>query len=279
MLQNTFCHLPGINLRAERRIWTSGLRHWEQTESLSADLPKHLAPGLVESVAESRARLDRRDARYFSEALPSDQMWRMFPEFRDSIAYLDIETNGLNHQAVITTIAVYDGRRVRHYVNGQNLDAIVRDIREYRMLVTYNGKAFDAPFIERYFGIRLDMAHLDLMYLLRRLGYTGGLKGCEKKLGIDRGELTDVNGYFAVLLWQDYLASRNDKTLETLLAYNVEDVLNLETLLVKAYNLKLRGTPFENTHCLPERKTVPNPFQADTGVISRIRHHHRHTWY
>jgi hypothetical protein len=41
---------------------------------------------------------------------------------------------------------------------------------------------------------------MGLRYLLKSLGYTGGLKGYEKKAGIDRGELEAINGYFAVML-------------------------------------------------------------------------------
>jgi uncharacterized protein YprB with RNaseH-like and TPR domain len=52
----------------------------------------------------------------------------------------------------------------------------------------YNGKTFDVPFIEKYFGIRMNHAHIDLRYVLKSLGYAGGLKRCEKALGLDRGE-------------------------------------------------------------------------------------------
>ncbi len=49
--------------------------------------------------------------------------WRMFPEFRHSTAYLDIETTGLDRMFNdITAIGIYDGRSVIHYVRGQNLD-------------------------------------------------------------------------------------------------------------------------------------------------------------
>ena len=43
------------------------------------------------------------------------------------------------------------------------------------------------------------------------LGYRGGLKGCEKCLGLDRAELDGVDGYFAVLLWNEYRKSGNTK--------------------------------------------------------------------
>jgi hypothetical protein len=49
----------------------------------------------------------------------------------------------------------------------QNLKEFPEVIRNYRLLVTYNGKCFGVPFIERYFGIRLEQAQLDLRYILR----------------------------------------------------------------------------------------------------------------
>jgi len=67
----------------------------------------------------------------------------------------------------------------------------------------------------------------------------------EKKAGIDRGELEKIDGYFAVLLWNDYRINHNRKPLEILLAYNIQDVVNLEILMVLSYNLKLKDTPFD----------------------------------
>lgn len=47
----------------------------------------------------------------------SDQHWRLFPDFRQRLVYLDIETTGMGSPAdTITTIALYDGRTVRWYV-------------------------------------------------------------------------------------------------------------------------------------------------------------------
>lgn len=275
MLKNTFCHLPGVSVRVEQQYWQAGIHSWQQ----AGEAPKLTGlrgwrDALMSHVSESLVHLEQRDAGYFGELLPPDQTWRLFPEFREAIAYLDIETTGLGREAAITTIAIYDGRNVRHYVQKQNLNDFIRDIRDYKVLVTYNGKAFDVPFIERYLKTKLSHVHIDLMYVLRSLGYTGGLKGCEKKLGLDRHDLSDVDGYFAVLLWQDYQRSRREKTLETLLAYNVQDVLNLETLLVKAYNLKLGSTPFRASHSLPESDPAPNPFTADRATINRLKKQH-----
>jgi uncharacterized protein len=210
--------------------------------------------------------------KHFAEKIPARHHWRFFPEFRESTAYLDIETTGLDSwNNEITTIALYDGKSIFTYVQGRNLDAFEEDIQKYSIIVTYNGKCFDVPFLESYFRMKIPQVHLDLRYLLRSLGYTGGLKGCEKKAGIDRQELEGVDGYFAVLLWEDYRRTRNEKALETLLAYNIQDVVNLETLMLLCYNLKVRETPFGQTHQLPYPTTRPIPFDADRETIARIK--------
>jgi len=150
----------------------------------------------------------------------------------------------------ITTIALYDGRSVFHYVNGYDLDDFKRRIPQYDVLVTYNGKCFDVPFIERYFSIKLNQAHIDLRYVLGGLGFTGSLRTCEKNLGIGRGELEGIDGFFGVLLWEDYKRNHNDRTLETLLAYNVADVL------------KLKDTPFLSSYLIDSPPDRENPFRA-----------------
>jgi uncharacterized protein YprB with RNaseH-like and TPR domain len=220
----------------------------------------------------SLTQLAAGNPKYFAEKISPNQHWRFFPDFRESTAYLDIETTGLDSwNNEITTVALYDGNSIYTYVQGQNLDEFREDIQRYKVIVTYNGKCFDVPFLESYFRINIPQVHIDLRYLLRSLGYTGGLKGCEKKAGIDRKELEGLDGYFAVLLWQDYQRSNNEKALETLLAYNIQDVVNLETLMLLSYNLKLKETPFVQSHQLPHPSVQPIPFKANLETIGRIK--------
>jgi hypothetical protein len=219
----------------------------------------------------SQRQLVDKNAAFFAATLPAGEHWRLYPEFRDTVAYVDIETTGLGgHGDHITTIALYDGRTIRHYVHGQNLAEFARDIRDYRLLVTYNGKCFDLPFLRTSLGIPMDQAHLDLRYLLASLGYKGGLKGCERQLGLDRGDLADVDGYFAVLLWREYQRHSNQQALETLLAYNIRDVVNLELLLTKAYNLKVAQTPFATSAALDLPAPLPEPFCAHAPTVQRL---------
>jgi uncharacterized protein len=272
VLKNTFCHVPGISASTEQRLWASGIECWEALRRSSAvPLSRKKAESLARHIDESFASLEKNDPNYFAGLLPTAQHWRLFRDFQRSIAYLDIETTGLNQYDSITTVVIYDGQSIRHYVRNENLDDFKEDIRKYAAIVTYNGKCFDVPFLERSFGIRMSQAHIDLRYVLKSLGYSGGLKGCERQLGIDRKELSDVDGFFAVLLWNDFRRNKNQKALETLLAYNTCDVVNLEALMVIAYNMKLRETPFGASHQLSVPPPPPVPFKADRETIDRLR--------
>lgn len=272
MLRNTFCHIPGIGPKSEATLWKRGIRSWDDASKIpTRELPKRNHQFLKSRALESITRLEAGDSGYFADKMPAQEMWRMFPEFRDSTVYLDIETTGLaGSENAITTIATYDGKTILYYVKDHNLESFRRDIERYQAVVTFNGRCFDVPFIEKYFGIRMPRAHIDLRFVLKSLGYGGGLKGCEKRLGIDREDLDGVDGFFAVLLWQDFQHTHNIRSLETLLAYNILDAVNLETLMVMAYNEKLRKTPFADTHQLPLPGPVENLFEADIATVKRI---------
>jgi len=273
MLKNTFIHIPGIGIKTEERLRDSGILNWDDFRKPSEiNLSHNKLESIEQYLQESREHLEAGNPNFFENLLPANQHWRMFPEFRDSTVYLDIETTGLKIWGFeITTIALYDGESISYYVKDENLEDFKKDIKRYKVIVTYNGKSFDIPFIESHFGINITQAHIDLRYILASLGYRGGLKGCEKQLGIDRGDLEDVDGYFAVLLWYDYIQNKNQKALETLLAYNIQDTVNLETLMVLAYNMKLKDTPFLQTHqlSLPTQQDIP--LKGDRRTIDRIR--------
>jgi len=273
MLKNTFCHIPGISINTELKLWSAGMRSWDCIDAASSvPISSRRRETIRRQVQESQQRLAAADPSYFADRLSSQQHWRLFPDFRNCIAYLDIETTGLSPlSSYITTIALYDGRKIRHYVRGENLEQFRRDINDYSLIVTYNGKCFDIPFIQQAMGLKMEQAHIDLRYVLKSLGYGGGLKGCERKLGLDRGDLEGVDGFFAVLLWEDYRRSRNPRSLETLLAYNIQDVVNLEVLLTMAYNLKIAATPFTDSHRMSMPKAPQMPFKADREIVERLK--------
>jgi len=264
--------VPGVGIKAEERLWASGLHSWDGVDPSRPDLGSARTENLVRHLEESRRQLADRNAAFFAATMPPSEHWRLYPDFRDAVAYLDIETTGLGGPGDhITTIALYDGRSIRHYVHGRNLADFAHDLRDYRLLVTYNGKCFDLPMLRRSFGLPFDQAHIDLRYVLASLGYKGGLKACERRLGLDRGDLADVDGFFAVLLWRDFRERGNAQALETLLAYNIRDVVNLEALLIKSYNLKVACLPFGPAAALELPAPPPEPFRAHAPTIDRLR--------
>jgi uncharacterized protein YprB with RNaseH-like and TPR domain len=268
MLRHTFCHIPGIAAKTERRLWDTGVTCWE-------DALRETARGRIDAtyLRDSLVHYRGRNSSWFARLLPAAQSWRLFHDFRGSCAFLDIETTGMPHSGHITTIALYDGRTIRHYVHGHNLPDFLRDVRDYRLLVTYNGKSFDVPFIERTFNVRIGLAHIDLCHVLRSLGLRGGLKSCERQLGLSRPGMEDVDGYVAVLLWYDYSHRSNARALESLLAYNIQDTINLEALMVHALNRKLdalTGVAFAKGYRLEVPPAPANPFRVDAPTVSQL---------
>ncbi|MGD9819830.1 MAG: ribonuclease H-like domain-containing protein [Desulfomonilaceae bacterium] len=282
MLENTFCHIKGIGPKSEQKMWAAGILSWDDVMSMKHGILSPLVTkSIIAGVSESVEKLEMDDARFFCDMLLSTENWRIFSNFRHSVAYIDIETIGqYGSREEITTIAMYDGSKLYYYIKGHNHKQFAQDIERYELIVTYNGKCFDLPVIRRLLGIRMDQAHIDLRFVLHSLGFRGGLKGCEKQLGIDREELDGLDGYFAILLWQDYVNNHNHKALDTLLAYNILDAVNLEPLMVKAYNMKLEATPFESDRTIQDIPTAPtNPFEPDLETVDRLRSKYLSSYY
>jgi hypothetical protein len=92
MLQNTFIHIQSIGALTEQRLWESGLRHWDAfSDDISIPLSSSRKHLLKEGIGESKRHLYQGNPVYFSKLLASNQSWRFFPEYRDSMVYLDIE--------------------------------------------------------------------------------------------------------------------------------------------------------------------------------------------
>ena len=247
MLKNTFLHVPGIGPATEQKLWSQGFICWE--DYLNNHEHCHLSPTLhqqtIEYLEESARALTLNHARHFETCLPAGEMWRLYREFGDRVAFLDIETTGLFAGSdAITVIGLFDGQRTKAFIKGKNLEEFNREIKQYSLIVTFNGKRFDLPFIRHALGkLPHYQAHIDLLYPLRNLGYRGGLKSIEVQLGLERdGALKEADGFLAVLLWAEYRRGSR-AALDTLIRYNLEDVVNLQYLADIAYNEALAKLP------------------------------------
>ena len=183
-------------------------------------------------VEESEKHLKDKNRHYFVDKIPRRELWRAYHDFKDSVAFLDIETTGLSRvRHDVTMIGIFDGKKPRTFTRGRNLSKFPQEIRKYKSIVTYNGAGFDIPFVKSAFpDLRLHQLHIDIMYPLRRLGYRGGLKAIERKVGIDRSEETEgLSGFDAVILWDKHLKG-DENALDTLEKYNMEHTANLKVL-------------------------------------------------
>jgi len=176
----------------------------------------------------------------------------------------------------VTVVGVYDGRRRRTFVQGENLENLPGALERAKLLVTFNGRGFDAPFLRKAFPrMPLDQIHLDLLHPLRRLGFFGGLKAIEREMGILRSEETSgIGGFDAVRLWRAYEGG-DDDALELLIRYNMEDVVNLEPIAAFAYETlrKLcldRGFVTADRLKSPDRsRSVPRPMRPPVARLDR----------
>ena len=116
----------------------------------------------------------------------------------------------------------------------------MRDDLEDRLRIC-NGSRFDLPVIKRKLGLDLreQFESHDLMLLCWKRNLYGGLKKVEKVLGIRR-RLPDMDGQEAMHLWYRYQKYGDRFSLERLLEYNREDVMNLIPLHKKLVESPLR---------------------------------------
>ncbi len=236
VLRNTFIHVRGIGYRTEQALWAHGVRTWEDYLAGSVPVVPVTRDRFVRSELE-RSLENLSNIEFFTRRLQGSELWRLFDEFRAGAVYLDIETSG-GYEGFdeITVIGLYDGIRTQTFVNGVNLEAFETAVAAYDVVVTFNGACFDLPYIRRAFpGITLPPAHIDLRFVLRRLGFSGGLKAIERRMGLVRESGIDgMDGLDAVRLWAEHQQG-NRSALDRLIRYNTADIVNLEPLMETGY--------------------------------------------
>lgn len=271
MITSTFRHLAGVGPTLEARFWQAGLYTWEDA-LMAAELPcrRHENREIRTQLKESYERFRQGDALWFCSRLGAADQWRLYGDFQQSCVYLDIETTGLScDSSSITTVCLWDGTELHHFVAGRNLDELPYVLSQYSLLVTFNGRVFDVPFLERELGVHIEMAHVDLRWAFKPLGFVGGLKRIEQSLGHHRAGLEGVDGRTAVYLWADYMSTGDERSLETLLAYNAEDAIVLEPLAIYVYNAYIKAFSLPLAE-LPACGGAQNPFTPSSEVLRRV---------
>jgi uncharacterized protein YprB with RNaseH-like and TPR domain len=171
----------------------------------------------------------------------------------EQFVFLDTETSGLAGGSGTYTFLIGTGRfennefRLAQFFmrdpgeERAQLAALTEFLEPCQVLVTFNGKAFDAPLVNsRYTVNGLDtplpqMAHLDLLPLARRLWRDrlpsrrlGNLEA--QILGAERTQ-EDVPGWLIPSLYFDYLRHGDARPLKGVFYHNELDVLAMAALL------------------------------------------------
>jgi uncharacterized protein YprB with RNaseH-like and TPR domain len=261
MIESSFCFLPGVGPRTERRFWHEGLWTWERF------LIAHNVPGIGPArkarfdhdVREAQQRFAHGDSRYFAAILPSRYQWRLYEWLRAQAVYLDIETNSFGE---ITVVGLYGHGTYTALIRGETLDwrQLADELCQYELLVTFCGTSFDLPMLMAHFpNLPLNQPHIDLCGVGRQLGYRGGLKAIERRMGIERAsELQGFTGADAVRQWNRWRHRRDDEARRLLVAYNEADCVNLEHLADEFY-------------CQLVQSTVLHETKTGSGVEGRVR--------
>ncbi len=185
----------------------------------------------------------------------------VIPEFNLARpVFLDIETTGLAGGTgtipFLVGLAWKDGadlRLAQFFLCNLNQErallwAVGEELRGHRLLVTYNGRAFDGPLLQtRLIMVRSPSSwpafpHLDLLHLVRRL-FHRRLPDCALKtveqavLGIERAD--DLPGYLVPSRYFAWLRGGSPQGLDAVFQHNRHDVLTL-SLLMRRLELVLR---------------------------------------
>lgn len=229
-IENSFIPIRGVGEKTERRLWREGITHWDDFEEGS--IGEVQGRRISEFIESAREHLDAGNTEFFHESFPSGSRWRLYENFRDETCFFDIETTGLDaRHNEVTTVSFHRADETTTLVRGEDLtrEALERELREASLLVSFNGKRFDVPFLEQSFDLDIEQPHIDLMYPCRQLDLTGGLKAIEREIGIER-DRPDISGRDAVRLWHQYERGDTD-ALSTLISYNRADTANLKSLM------------------------------------------------
>jgi uncharacterized protein YprB with RNaseH-like and TPR domain/predicted nuclease with RNAse H fold len=253
-LERTFLHFPGVGPRTEAALWGAGVRTWNGLETLlrrgvrsgalrrgrrSAQLdPTRGDPTAamwLRSCEESSAALRQGEFGYFTDRLPLSEHWRVLTNRAADPLFLDIETTGLSHHHnQVTVIGALFRGSFYQWVWPENLDGLRRLIIDAQVVVTYNGRRFDIPFLLRQLKeFPSPRAHVDLRYIADARGYSGGQKAVENSFALRRpAGVEGVDGFEAVSLWCETVYGQ-EQSLKRLLAYNRADVLMLQRLATR----------------------------------------------
>ena len=239
MIQQSFIFLEKINTKSEINIWKQGIRTW--SDFLKSEKIKGISKTKKiyynKLIRKAQIALMKEDTNYFLGKLPSKEMWRLYPLLREESCFLDIEVDSYGKIILVGISNYFD---TNFFVKNINLEKglLTKELAKYKMIVTFNGGAFDLPKLRKEFNLKIILPHLDLKPLSVYFGLKGALKKIEKKLNLKRPLHLKGN---PIELWKAFLASGDEEYFDLLIEYNREDCENLKLLADFVLNKKIKG--------------------------------------
>lgn len=173
---------------------------------------------------------------------------------------IDIETTGLSrqyHQVILIGILYNQNNQIviqQFFAEKPKEEILI--LKEFANLyqnfpcvITYNGAAFDIPFLKHRFKHHNlewhfdDALHIDVLQCLRKDKLKSQLenlklKTVERFLGIHRTDT--ISGQDSVLLYKEYVKNPSSSLEKTILLHNYEDIYYLNKLLHIFYHINIK---------------------------------------
>jgi uncharacterized protein YprB with RNaseH-like and TPR domain len=168
----------------------------------------------------------------------------------DDLVFIDLETTGLGSTPLflIGAMAWEDGGLVvrqyfaRSYAEERAvLERFLGDVADKPLLVSFNGKSFDLPYVRvrsAATGVpfRIDPAHLDLLHVSRRI-WKGRLPNCKlqtlERAVCGRQRFADIPGSEIPQAYHDFVRTGDARQMATCLHHNLLDLVTLADLMTR----------------------------------------------
>ena len=238
MLKYSFRQIKGIGAKRERELWSRGIYSWDDFEHENGSQLRmfNLYSEESDPLYDSRRALEIDDADFFATNLPRQEHHRIALGFPEQTLFFDIETTGLSrYYDTITLVGWSVGANYQVFIKGQDFEPLRAALLKAKAIVTFNGSIFDLPFVKHEFPeTQFPTTHIDLRFLSKRVGLTGGQKEVEKLIGLERpSHLQDFSGVSAPLLWYRYKQG-DVQALKFLISYNHADIEGMKHILDRA---------------------------------------------
>ena len=190
-----------------------------------------------------------------------------------SIAYFDIETTGFEKDKdyiILISLGYFNKEgslTIKQYFSEELHDeaeilyAFGRDLSKFSRWCSYNGMAFDEPFIlkrmeKNNIHFTQPAEHIDLYRMIRPYYKQLGMERCnlktvEKFLGVER--VDQIDGAMSVEMYYEYLQTKDEELKDILMLHNYEDVLNLPKIFKLVYKVE-SSNDIVRDDCITEKQ-------------------------